>query len=49
MKYNNPNYNLTSQVSVTKETKIGLLQQLKDSLDDEEKKSMIDRLINSLK
>lgn len=49
MKYNNPNYSLTIQGNASNETKIDLLQQLKESLDGEEKKSVIDRLINSLK
>lgn len=49
MKYNNPNYNLTSQVSVAKETKIGLLQQLKESLDDEVIKNAINKAIDKLK
>lgn len=49
MKYNNPNYSFSLQGSIIKETKIGLLQQLKDSLDSEEEKSVIDRLIKNLK
>lgn len=49
MKYNNPNYNFTLQESITKETKIGLLEQLKESLNDEKDKNVIDRLINNLK